>query len=175
MEKIVVLLIGSQGSGKSGYCRDYLPGYLRISQDEQGRHQHFTLFEQAAAEGVPCIVIDRVNGIKSQRKRYLDVARQHGYHTRIVWLNVDRQLCLKRCLERREHPTLRPEAAEQALRIYHNHASRRCGLPPNSAQGGTWQVRSPRHQGSPMASQPRTSARSSLRCPPAVLCAGNTP
>ena len=120
MEKTVVLLVGPQGSGKSTYCREHLPGFLRISQDEQGRQGHIAFFEEAAVRGEPGIVIDRINGIKNQRKRYLDVARQHGYRTRIIWLNVDRQTCVKRCRERAEHPTLRAEEADRALAIYFN-------------------------------------------------------
>ena len=120
MSKVVVLLVGPQGSGKSTYCREQLPGYVRISQDEQGRQGHFLIFEQAIREGVPYLVIDRINGLKSQRKRYLDVARQNGYLTRIVWLNVDRNLCLKRCRERLDHPTFRPEDAEKAIQLYFN-------------------------------------------------------
>ncbi|MCE9532329.1 MAG: ATP-binding protein, partial [Planctomycetes bacterium] len=120
MEKIVVLLVGPQGSGKSTYCQSHLGGYTRISQDDQGKQGHFIAFEQALRDAVPYLVIDRINALKSQRKRYLDLAREHGYHTRIIWLNVDRNLCLKRCRERAEHPTLKPEDAERALQTYFN-------------------------------------------------------
>ena len=120
MDKVVVLLVGPQGSGKSTYCRDNLPGYLRISQDEQGRAAHFTLFTEALERGEPFVVIDRINALKSQRKRYLDVARQHGYLTHIVWLNADRNLCLTRCRDTADHPTLKPEDADKALQLYFN-------------------------------------------------------
>src|SRR5688500_17657129 len=109
MEKIVVLLVGPQGSGKSTYCRERLPDCLRISQDEQGRQTHLTFFEEALQRGEPAVVVDRINALKGQRRRYLDLARQYDYRTRIVWLNVDRNTCLKRCRERTDHPTLRPE------------------------------------------------------------------
>src|SRR5262249_38070697 len=48
----------------------------------------------------------------------LDLAKKHGYLTRIVWLNVDRNLCLRRCRERTDHPTLAPEDPEKALALY---------------------------------------------------------
>src|SRR5262245_25098855 len=109
MDKLLVLLVGAQGSGKSTYCRDHLPDFVRISQDDQGRQAHFDLFKEAVERGEPRLVVDRINGVKHQRRRYLAVAKQHGYRTRIVWLNTDRNLCLRRCRERADHPTLKPE------------------------------------------------------------------
>jgi RNA ligase len=118
MEKILVLMMGPQGSGKTSWCRENLPDFFRISQDDQGLRQHFELFEEAIRRGEPHIVVDRTNGPKYQRKRYLDLGRQNGYRTRIVWLNVDRNECLLRCRERGEHPTLEPEKAERAIAIF---------------------------------------------------------
>jgi RNA ligase len=118
MEKNLFLLVGPQGSGKTSYCREHLPGCLRISQDDQGRQEHFHLFQEVLQRGEPCIVVDRINAVKYQRRRYLEPARQHGYRTHIVWLNVDRDVCLRRCRSRTDHPTLAAEEAEKALRHY---------------------------------------------------------
>src|SRR5688572_13670855 len=97
MDKTAVLLVGPQGSGKSTYCREHLPDSFRVSQDEHGRAAHLEVFEDALRRGEPHVVVDRINALKGQRKRYLDLARQYGYRTRIVWLNVDFNTCLKRC------------------------------------------------------------------------------
>ncbi len=118
MDKMVVLLVGPQGAGKTTYCRDHLPDAYRISQDEQGPRAHLHVYEEALQRGEPLIVVDRINGQKYQRTRYLSLARQWGYRTRIVWLNVDRTVCLKRCQQRDNHPTLAPHDAERALAIY---------------------------------------------------------
>ncbi len=120
MQNTVTLLVGPQGSGKSTYCREHLADHLRISQDDQGRQAHHLLFEEAVTRSEPRIVVDRINGIKSQRKRYLEFAKKHGYRTRIVWLNADRAVCLKRCRERVDHPTLSAEEADKALQLYFN-------------------------------------------------------
>jgi RNA ligase len=118
LDKILVLLMGPQGSGKTTYCLTHLADYLRISQDEQGRGGHWAAFEEAVKRGERRIVVDRINPLRYQRKRYLALAKEHGYFTHIVWLNVDRELCLRRIRERGEHPTLRVEEAERALSHY---------------------------------------------------------
>jgi RNA ligase len=118
MDKLLVLLMGPQGSGKTTWCQQHLPGFFRISQDDQGQREHFRLFEEAVLRGESRIVVDRTNGLKYQRTRYLALARANGYHTRIVWFNPDRAECVRRCRERPDHPTLEPEKAEQAIATY---------------------------------------------------------
>lgn len=118
MDKTVVLLVGPQGSGKTTYCREHLSDYFRISQDEQGQREHLTIFEEALQRGEPCVVVDRINAVKYQRQRYLDLARKHDYCTRILWFNADRSVCLRRCQQRTDHPTLKPDDAEKAVSLY---------------------------------------------------------
>ena len=65
MEKNLYVLVGPQGSGKTSYCREHLPTCLRISQDDQGRQEHFHLFQEALQRGEPCLVVDRINAVKS--------------------------------------------------------------------------------------------------------------
>jgi RNA ligase len=118
VDKELILLVGPQGSGKTTYCREHLPEFHRISQDDLGRGGHAAAFEEALARGEPRVVVDRINYSKTQRKHYLDPAKRHGYRTRIVWLNADRAVCLRRCKERTDHPTLPPAEAEKALATY---------------------------------------------------------
>src|SRR5262245_51981331 len=106
MEKTCVVLVGPQGSGKTTYCHEHLPNALRISQDELGRHRHLDAFDEALSRGEPTVVVDRINHRKEQRRRYLDTAKRHGYRTQIVWFNLDRAECVRRCRERAVHPTL---------------------------------------------------------------------
>jgi serine/threonine protein phosphatase 1 len=70
------------------------------------------------------IVIDRTNALRHQRKHYLDLGKQDGYLTRIIWLNLDRDECIRRCRERRGHPSLQPEKAEKAVHRFFAHFQR---------------------------------------------------
>jgi RNA ligase len=118
MEKTCIVLVGPQGSGKTTYCREHLPDFLRISQDEMGRQGHLDAFDQATSRGEPRVVVDRINHRKEQRRRYLDAAKRHGYRTRVVWFNLDRAECVRRCRGRAEHPSLAPEGCEEAINLY---------------------------------------------------------
>lgn len=106
--KILYILIGPQGSGKTTYVTKTLPGVVRISQDEQGKKGHFEAFEQALKDGQN-IVVDRINHIRDQRRRYTEFARQNGYLIHFIWFDSDRQLCMERLAHRKNHPTIKQE------------------------------------------------------------------
>jgi RNA ligase len=116
--KTLIMLMGPQGSGKTTYYKKNLKGALRVSQDDQGRNEHMKVFEDALRNGEQTVVVDRMNFDRQQRSRYLNPAKKAGYSTKIVWLNEDKAICIKRCQERRGHPTLKPEDAESAVNWY---------------------------------------------------------
>lgn len=106
MSKNLILLVGAPGSGKSTLAKSLeQEGYFRISQDDSGK-EHLILF-QAAIHAGKNIIIDRLNFNKEQRERYLKPAREAGYSTKIIVLHVPSQVCFDRCLERKEHPTIK--------------------------------------------------------------------
>jgi shikimate kinase len=112
--KQVIILVGAMGCGKSFYCQEHLPNYTRISQDDQGKERHKELFSKAL-EKDDLIVVDRINHTRQQRANYLNLAKKSGFITKIIWFNVSKDVCLKRIKERKNHPTLQADKAEQAL------------------------------------------------------------
>jgi len=115
--KEVVILVGRQGAGKTWYCQTALPEYKRISQDE-GPRRFGSLFRHYCdllESGVEKIVIDRTNPLRWQRKRFADLAKSHGYRVKIIYFDVPRSLCERRILERKDHPTLKPEKMADAI------------------------------------------------------------
>lgn len=123
MPKLIVL-VGPPGSGKSTKAKELeAQGYFRISQDDQGKQQHMDLFNKARYEGKD-IVVDRMNFDHQQRNRYL-LPKEEGYETEIIVFHESYETCLTRCVERKEHPTVKTkEDAEKALHFFFSHYSR---------------------------------------------------
>lgn len=112
------MLVGPPGSGKSTIAKNYTDaGYTYVNQDLQGK-EHLAVFDETILEGKD-VVVDRMNFSEGQRRRYLDVAKSHGYHTSILVLHESYNTCLERCLVRKDHLTIQNEkSAKAALRTF---------------------------------------------------------
>jgi Calcineurin-like phosphoesterase/AAA domain len=120
MEKEFVILVGPQGSGKTTLCAQKFPDHLRISKDDQGE-KHLHILNEALVKGTEKIILDRTNGVRNSRAKYLHFATRNGYRTKIVWVNEPYETCLARIKARKRHPTLAKENAEVALDWYFKH------------------------------------------------------
>jgi predicted kinase/uncharacterized HAD superfamily protein len=116
--KKIILPVGPPGSGKSTLAKQCVEeGYTRISQDVDGR-KHLDLFQAAVVRGDD-IFVDRLNFTKQQRSRYLDVAKAAGYSTKVIILYQPFSVCLERCLNRKDHETIKnEESARSALNMF---------------------------------------------------------
>lgn len=122
------LLVGPPGSGKSTYAKNAIENdgdlgatTVYINQDTQGKEQHKIEFDIALSSGQD-VIVDRMNFNKFQREYYLDRAKQCDYKTKIVVFHESYGECLKRCVERKDHLTIKDE--ETAKRALHHFFTR---------------------------------------------------
>lgn len=94
----LAIMIGIQASGKSTFCRNYLPGYDRINLDTlHTRNKENIAMDEAFFAGRN-IVIDNTNPTAKDRKKYITKAKEHGYHVTGYFM----QSRLKECTARNE-------------------------------------------------------------------------
>lgn len=106
MNKVINILVGPPGSGKSTFAKNCMEtGFVRISQDDQGRDGHRKAFESAIQEGRD-IVVDRMNFDKNQRAPYINAAKNADYSVAITVFHEPREVCYKRIIAREGHPTI---------------------------------------------------------------------
>jgi predicted kinase len=104
-KKILAVLVGPPGSGKSYYCQHTLFNYFRISQDDFGKG-HYRKFLEVLLSGQDLIVIDRMNFSVEQRLQYVLPAKRFGYKITYYIFTAPEHICIKRMKERKNHPTI---------------------------------------------------------------------
>ncbi len=94
--KTASIMIGIQGSGKSEFCRRFLPDAVRINLDTlKTRNREKRMIADCHAQGVD-YVVDNTNPTREERARYIPAAKAEGY--RVVGYFM--QSRLKDCIAR---------------------------------------------------------------------------
>lgn len=97
IEKLLAIMIGIQGSGKSTFYHQFLANdFVRINLDTlKTRHQEKLLIEECIKKG-KSFAIDNTNPTKDDRQRYIPSAKAAGY--KIIGYFMESKL--KECIER---------------------------------------------------------------------------
>lgn len=127
----LIMLVAPPGAGKSTLANDMIfnggdhgAAIKYINQDSQGKDGHIELFRNAI-HFQQDIIVDRMNFNKEQRNRYLSLAKEAGYETQIIVLHIPYAECLKRCVVRKDHETIKDETiARKALNMFFNKYER---------------------------------------------------
>lgn len=115
--KELILLVAPPGAGKSSLATTFIT-HAYVNQDSQGKEGHWVKFVDDVVMGRN-IIVDRLNHLKDQRNKYLSLAKEYGYTTRIIVLHVSSDVCMSRCLARTGHQTITtPQDASRAIDMF---------------------------------------------------------
>ena len=94
--KTAYIMIGIQGSGKSEFCRHFLPEMCRINLDTlKTRNNEKRRFEDCIAQDID-FVVDNTNPTREDRARYIPVSKENGYHVVGYFMLSRLQECIAR-------------------------------------------------------------------------------
>ena len=118
-------MMGIQASGKSSFCRKFIPdSYERVSLDDLNtRKKETQLLKECIASGLD-VVIDNTNPTKDDRQRYIPILRESGYTIVGYFL----QSKIKDCVRRNENRAGKNRVPSKAIAA----TSNRLELPDRS-------------------------------------------
>jgi predicted kinase len=97
----IVVLCGVPGSGKSTLSRTMFSDYVRINLDTlRTRHREDVAISQAISRQ-RSMVIDNTNVTSRVRRKYIEIARKHGFRVRAVCLVCPPSLAISRNSKRK--------------------------------------------------------------------------
>jgi predicted kinase len=106
----MLILVGIPGSGKSTFAKSLESSaphvFVRINQDSLGnRRRCEKVTRQTLAQGKVAI-IDRCNFDSSQRRYFIDIAREYQVPVDCISLELPKEECVRRCEFRENHETI---------------------------------------------------------------------
>ena len=108
--KTAYIMIGIQGSGKSEFCRRYLPGIERVNLDTlKTRNNEARSIEACHSHGAD-YVVDNTNPTREDRARYIPAAKAEGYRVVGYFMQSRLQDCIARNNRREGKEVVPPKA-----------------------------------------------------------------
>ena len=104
----VVIFVGSPGSGKSTFWKNYLAGYTRVNNDTLRTKEKCLKVMRASLENRKSCVIDNTNPTAAVRSAYIDVAKEFGVPVRSFVFKMPKDMAfhldtLRRVNKHRNH------------------------------------------------------------------------
>ncbi len=94
--KTAYIMIGIQGSGKSTFCRKFLPDVQRINLDTlHTRNKESIMIKECQNKGCD-YAVDNTNPTREDRARYIPDAKEKGYRVVGYFMESRLQECIRR-------------------------------------------------------------------------------
>lgn len=92
-KKQVIIMVGSQGSGKSSFVNSYLKPlkYIIVNRDSLGTWQKCLSVMKSGLDSGASVVVDNTNPDKESRSKYINEARKHGVRCVAVHMNISKE------------------------------------------------------------------------------------
>ena len=100
----MLVLIGSPGSGKSVFFRNYLSDqYMRINNDTiKNPNKALKYCDELLQEG-KSVVVDNMNSTTQQRSAFITMAKKLKIPVRALYLQTDKETCMHNNSLRKVH------------------------------------------------------------------------
>lgn len=100
MHRTAYIMMGIQGSGKSEFCRRFLPDVERINLDILKTRNHENRAIAECHRDQRDYVVDNTNPTREDRARYIIRAHSEGYRVVGYFMQSRLQDCIRRNLQR---------------------------------------------------------------------------
>ena len=98
--KKAVILIGLPGSGKSTFYNQFFTNDVHINLDELHTRNKETITIRECLESGKSYVIDNTNPVKTDRERYIPLAKENGYRIIGYYFSANISDCIRRNSQR---------------------------------------------------------------------------
>ena len=116
MERNLIVLVGSPGSGKTQFAKTFPKDerYI-VSEDEQGIEGHYEYFMELIENGYDNIIIDGCNASRLKRAHYIGPAKEHGYTINMIDLTLAPLDSYRNISKREYHPIIKSNSEYSKL------------------------------------------------------------
>ncbi|KAL7468296.1 hypothetical protein ACHAXS_008517, partial [Conticribra weissflogii] len=115
----VLVLVGLPGSGKSTFSiklENAMPWkYTRVNQDKLGNRKACEQLTRDVLSMGKVAVIDRSNFDAQQRQNWSGIAKEAGVPCDCVVFSFQKDVCVRRCEQRRNHETVKAHMAREVV------------------------------------------------------------
>lgn len=100
----LVLFVGSPGSGKSTFYRQFMASYKHVNNDTLKTKEKCMKVTREALKMKQSVVVDNQNHKADVRQRYISIAKELGVPVRVFLFDIPKDVCMHNNNQRKVNP-----------------------------------------------------------------------